>query len=389
MAKTIKETLLGTLVHGEEILNEIDVLRTVSPDPIQPEDPASACLKGLHPKEVHLVVTAIHDTEKNAKVFRLSGKDGYLPPFEAGQYLNIFTEIDGVRTSRPYSISSSPRQRAYYEITVARTQNGFVSDYFLDQVKVGDEFTASRPAGVFRHQPVFHSKKMLMLGGGSGITPFMSMIREVLDAGLDRDMVLLYGCRNADVALFHDQLTGLAENFANFRYYLVVSDQDAKWDGARGFITSDLIQKLCPDYAERTAYICGPEIMNEFCVKQLQALGLAQKNIRREMFGAAKDITKEAGWPSELSGTEEFTVTVNGKQKITAKSGESLLTALERAGVRVNVCCRSGECSLCRVQLVSGKVFLSKGMMLRKADEKYGYIHSCKSYPISDISILL
>ncbi|MEG1305461.1 MAG: 2Fe-2S iron-sulfur cluster binding domain-containing protein, partial [Oscillospiraceae bacterium] len=83
---------------------------------------------------------------------------------------------------------------------------------------------------------------------------------------------------------------------------------------------------------------------------------------------------------------EVFKLTV-GDRVIDAKSGESVLTALERAGVRVNVCCRSGECSLCRVRLVSGKVFLSKGIMLRMADEKFGYIHSCKAYPISDIEI--
>ncbi len=389
MAKTIKETLLGTLVHGEEILNEISVLRTVSEDPITARDLPAEVMRGLHPKSLSLRVTDILDTGKGAKSFRLSAEDGYLPPFEAGQYLNLFTEIDGVRTSRPYSISSSPRQRAYYEITVARIPGGFVSDYLLDHVRVGDRFTASSPAGVFRYQPVFHSPKMLLLAGGSGITPFMSICREVTQAGLERDIVLLYGSRSAEAALFHEELSRMAEAFPNLRYHLVVSDENAVWDGERGFLNAALIEKLCPDCAERTAYICGPEVMNEFCVSELEKLGLKPRQIRREMFGAAKDITKEAGWPEELSGEEVFRVTVNGGRVIPARSGESLLTALERAGVRVNVCCRSGECSLCRVQLVSGKVFLSKGMLLRKADEQYGYIHSCKSYPISDLSILL
>ncbi len=389
MGKSIKETLLGTLVHGEEVLNEIKVLRETSPDQLTGEDQAAAVLKYHHPKILHLVLTDIFEEGTNGKVFRFSSKTGYLPPFEAGQYLNIFTEIDGVRTSRPYSICSSPRQRAYYEITVARAVQGFVSDYMLDRAKVGDEFEASCPSGVFHYQPVFHSPKMLMLAGGSGITPFLSMVREVTQAGLERDMVLLYGCRNKDAAFFHEELTRMSENFANFRYYLVVSDEDAVWDGAKGFITAELIRELAPDYAERTAYICGPEIMNAFCVTQLEKLGVPHKNIRREMFGAAKDITKEAGWPEQLTGNEVFKVTVNGDRVIEARANEPLLCALERSGVRMNVCCRCGECSLCRVQLVSGKVFLSKGMMLRKADEKYGYIHSCKSYPISDISIQL
>lgn len=392
MGKPIKETLLGTLVHGEQILRDIEAMRSVSLDPLHSEDTVDAVINNLHPNELHLVVTKVVDTGKNAKVFRLSAKDGHLPPFEAGQYLNVFTQIEGVRTSRPYSICSSPRQRAYYEICVARTAGGFVSDYFLDQVKVGDAFTASCPAGVFRWHPVFHSRKMLMLGGGSGITPFLSMIREVLEAGLDRDMVLLYGSRTPETALFHKELCQMSEEYPNFRYELVVSDETAMWSGARGFMTAELIQKLCPDFAERTAYICGPEVMNEFCVGELTKLGLAPKNIRREMFGAAKDVTREAGWPGTLNGSEVFSLTVEsaaGKTVIPANANEPLLTALERSGIRMNVCCRSGECSLCRVQLTGGEVFLSKGMLLRKADEKYGYIHSCKSYPISDLSIRL
>ena len=106
------------------------------------------------------------------------------------------------------------------------------------------------------------------------------------------------------------------------------------------------------------------------------------------MFGEGIDILYEGGWHAELCVNEVFTITV-GDKKIPAKSGEPVLVALERAGVRVNVCCRSGECSLCRVKLVSGNVFLARGMMRRYADEKYGYIHSCKAYPMGDIEIML
>ncbi len=388
MAKTLKETLLGTLVHGEEVLEDIRVTRKVSPDKLPLGKEPNVRIAQLHAKELSLVVSAIEDTGKNAKVFRLSAKNGYLPPFEAGQYINIFTEIDGVRTSRPYSISSSPRQRAYYEITVARTTGGFVSDYFLDLVKVGDTFAANGPAGVFRYQPVFHKNHSVFLAGGSGITPFMSMLREVLEAHLDRRVTMLYGCRCAESALFHEQLQAYAETFSNFSYHLVVSDATDCWTGETGFIDGKLITKLVPDLNDATYYICGPQVMNDFCKKELEALGIPEKRIRREMFGARRDIDQEDGWPKELSGQEIFRLSVGGRT-IDAKANEPILTALERAGVRVDVCCRSGECSLCRVKLVSGRVFLSKGIMLRMADEKFGYIHSCKAYPISDVEIML
>lgn len=387
MAKNIKETLLGTLVHGEEILENIRVMRSVSADKISCENVAAASER-LHSKSLSLLVSSISDTGKNAKIIRFVSENGYLPPFEAGQYINIFTEIDGVRTSRPYSISSSPKQRAYYEITVARIKDGFVSDFLLDDIKVGDRFEANGPAGVFRFQPVFHSRKSLFLAGGSGITPFLSMTREIVDAALDRDVVMLYGCRSSGGALYDEELRAYSEKYPNFKYHLVISEKDDSWNGETGFIDRNLIKRLVPDYAERTCYICGPQVMNDFCKTELQELGLSEKQIRREMFGTRRDIQNEPGWPENLTGDEVFNVKI-GERIIPAKSGESLLTALERSGVRMNVCCRSGECSFCRVKLVDGKVFLAKGILQRYADEKYGYIHSCKAYPISDLEIII
>lgn len=387
MAKNIKETLLGTLVHGEEILENIRVMRSVSADKISCENVAAAS-EMIHSKSLSLLVSSVFDTGKNAKIIRFVSENGYLPPFEAGQYINIFTEIDGVRTSRPYSISSSPKQRAYYEITVARIKDGFVSDFLLDGVKVGDKFEANGPAGVFRFQPVFHSRKSLFLAGGSGVTPFLSMTREIVDAALDRDVVMLYGCRSSEGALYDEELRAYSEKYPNFKYHLVISEKDDSWNGETGFIDRNLIKRLVPDYAERTCYICGPQVMNYFCKTELQELGLSEKQIRREMFGTRCDIQNEPGWPESLTGDEVFNVKI-GERIIPAKSGESLLTALERSGVRMNVCCRSGECSLCRVKLVDGKVFLAKGTLQRYADEKYGYIHSCKAYPISDLEIII
>lgn len=388
MAKNIKETLLSTCQNGEEILNNIAVLKKVSNEKLFAKNYADEIINKLHKNELDLILNEIIDTEKGAKTFRFVSKDGYLPVFEAGQYINIFTEIDGVRTSRPYSLSSSPRQRAYYEITIAEVKDGFVSDYFLHKAKVGDTFKANGPAGVFRYNAAFHSKKSLFLAGGSGITPFISMLREILEANLDREVIMLYGVNKEKNALFYDELKYYNDTYPNFKLYLVLSDDKDNKEHEKGFITKELIARLVPNYKDYTAYICGPQVMNNFCEQQLKELNMPISKIRREMFSSSKNVTLEPGWPKDLTGEEEFSIKVDNKI-IKAKANESILVALERNKIRVNVCCRSGECSLCRVKLVSGKVFLAKGAMLRKADEKYGYIHSCKAYPISDIEIRL
>lgn len=386
--ENLKDTLLGTLQNGKNVLSEIETLRKEKEDIIYVGNEADKITGKIHPKSLELKVVSITEQNHLAKTIRFESTSGYLPVFEAGQYVNLFTEIDGVRTSRPYSISSSPDERDHIEITVARIQTGFVSDYFLDQVKVGDIFEANGPAGVFTYNPIFHKKTSVFLAGGSGITPFLSMSRQILSRGEDREVHLIYGCRSAENAIFHKEFMEMNEKYENFKYHLVVSGEDESWTGERGFIDQAMISKLVPDVNACTYYICGPQIMNDFCEKELKAMGIPKKRIRREMFGASQNVTSEPGWPKALTGEEVFHITI-GDKKYPAITSESILTSLERAGVRVNVCCRSGECSLCRVKLVSGNVFLSKGMLLRLADEKYGYIHSCKSFPIGDIEIQL
>lgn len=384
--KSMKEIIIGQMEKGPETLTEVAVAKKIGKDIIIEKNKTDRIIRSIHAESLDLIVSEIRDVTSDAKLFRLVSATGYLPVFEAGQYVNIFTEINGVRTSRPYSISSSPKQRGYYEICVARIPTGFVSDFFLDKVQVGDKFEANGPQGTFRFNPVFHFKKSVFLAGGSGITPFMSMTREILESGAEREIHLIYGARKTELAIYHEELSAMAERHSNFHYHLVLSDSDSACTFRKGFIDSKCIKEIVGDIEGSTFYMCGPTIMTDFCSKALEELKVRPKDIRREMFGARQDIQNEPGWPGSLTGEEVFKLTI-GDKVIDARSSEPLLVSLERSGVRVNVCCRSGECSLCRVKLVSGKVFLPRGVWLRHADEKFGYIHSCKAYPVEDVEI--
>ncbi len=383
--KPIKEMIISTMQNGPETLKELEMAKKTGKDISLERGTVQKKVNQYHPSVLHLTVSEIEPVSPIAKRIRLVSDTGYLPPFEAGQYINVFCEIGGVRTSRPYSLSSSAKQRAYYEITVAAVEGGFVSAYLLQQLKVGDRLEANGPAGVFRYHPVFHSKRSVFLGGGSGITPFVSMIRTALESGEDREITLLYGSRTEELAMYHRELAAFAERHPNFHYTLILSDEE-KEGMEHGFIDAERIRAHVPDILDCTYYMCGPAVMMEFCRKALDELQIPGRSIRREVFGTRRDIWNEPGWPEGMTGEERFQIKV-GDQTIEAKSGESVLTALERGGLRVNVCCRSGECSLCRVQLVSGKVFTAQGALLRYADELFGYIHSCKAYPISDLEL--
>lgn len=386
----MKNLIIKEMDLGKDTLKTIDVLRKAGKDYTINSTSHSEVIDRYHPDFLYLKVVEIIEENSDVKTFRLASTKGALPAFQSGQYINIFVNIDGTLTSRPYSISSSNRTTGHLDITIQRVDGGFVSNYFIDKVKVGDEFESTAPAGHFHYNPVFHSKKVVFIAGGSGITPFLSMSREVLYSGLDREITLIYGCRNKESILFYDELKSMAENYPNFNLKLVLSEPEAGYSGLTGFINQDIIKDGLGDLNEYSFYVCGPQVMNESVKNQLEELGVRGKNVKIEMSGSTKDVSKEPNYPENIKPTDSFTVTVNGDRKIKAAANESLLTSLERANIEVkNVSCRSGECSLCRLNLEDGDVFMPKEALMRHADEKYSYIHSCKAFPLSDLKIKL
>ena len=345
-------------------------------------------LDRMHPEKLRLRVSEIIKETRTSSTLRLVSQGQYLPPFQAGQYINLFVEINGVRTSRPYSISSSPSVTAYYDLTVRKVSNGFVSDYLLNEVKVGDLLESTAPTGQFYYNPLFHGNNLVFIGGGSGITPFMSMIREVTDRGLNRNIHLIYGCQSLDDVIFYSELKERATRHNNFKFSLVISEPPSAYQGLTGFITGDLIKQQVADIDSSCFSVCGPPAMYNFCIPEVEMLGVPRKWLRREIFSDYSDICSDPGWPKEVCSDSEFNLKVSDKV-IKARAREPLMVALERNGILVKSCCRSGECSLCRVRLLSGKVFQPAGVLVRKADKQYGYIHSCQSYPLGDVEIQL
>ncbi len=370
-----------------DIARDIEMSRAYGADYNLDQCRADRFIDRLHPARLDLRVAEVIPETPSTKTLRLVPAAGPLPPFQAGQYITLFVEVDHVRTSRPYSLSSPPNQIGFYEITVRRVEGGLVSNFLLDQVRPGDRLTASGPAGNFYHNPLFHRPDMVCLAGGSGITPFASMIREILECGLDRTVTLIYGSRTADEILWHDLLTGLAERHANFTYRPVVENPTAAWDGPTGYLTRQVIQETVGDVSDKTFYLCGPQAMYDFCLAELEALGVLRRRIRTEVYGPPLAVTQAPGWPPEISAEDAFEVRVQDGPTFTLRAAEPLLNGLERAGLAVPSLCRSGECSQCRVKVLSGQVFQPAGALVRRSDRRYGYVHACVSYPLTDLEI--
>ncbi len=372
----------------DRLQNEIEILRKYSQDYTAHKGRVARIISQLHPKKLNLRVSEIIRETDTTRTLRFVSGEQYLPPFQAGQYINLFVEVDGIRTSRPYSISSPPNQIGYYDLTIRRVADGFVSNYLLDEIQVGDIFTSTGPAGQFVYNPMFHERELVFMAGGSGITPFMSMIREVTDRGLDRNITLVYGSRVEEDIIFKTELEERAARHQNLSVHPVISEPTPGYSGLTGFITSELIQQILGDTTPTMFYICGPEIMYDFCLAELKKVGVQDKRIRREAFGPPQDPSTLPDWPDGVSRDKSFEVRVKGRT-IEARADEPLLISLERAGLATPCSCRSGECSLCRVKLISGRVFQPRQVKLRKSDRDFGYIHACLAYPLEDLEILL
>ena len=386
----MKQEILQQFDGYEDVVKEIKAARKFGTDYGHYKGQVAHWIDQYHPARLALRVGDIRAETASTKTLRLVSPDRPLPPFQAGQYVALVLRFGQVRTGRPYSISSSPINTGYYDITVRRVPDGLVSGHLLDEIRVGDTLESSGPTGGFVYNPVFHGNALVFIAGGSGIAPFMSMIRETLECGLDRQIVLLYGNRAADDVIFHAELARLASRFGNFRYVPVLEESGAlnpPWPCRNGLITRAVIQDAVGDVAGKMFYLCGPAALYDFCREELEALGVPQRRIRQEAYGPPNHISQYPDWPETIPEDATFRVTVNGSAAIPARAGETLLTALERGGYAVPSQCRSGECGLCRVRLVSGTVYQPPSVLLRAADRRFGYIHSCAAYPLEDLGV--
>ena len=357
------------------------------------DDPIGNVAREWHPGKLDLVVTDVRPASKTATTVRFERHDGKkLPPFYAGQFMVIDFPMGESLISRPYSISSAPFQarlaeHAFVEITVRRSKgDGFICDYINDSVKVGDSFRGMIGCGQFYYEPLRDAKHVVALAGGVGITPFASMAREIAHGTLDFDLTILYGSVSSDDITLKDELDQLHSDKLHIVH--VLSGDEPDWQGERGFLTAELIKKY--SVKDTTYFICGPQVMYKFLREELTKLNPPQRRVRFEVFGQAKDITVFDGYPQDVKDKTFNLTVVRGihEDVIPAKATESLVVALERAGIRIETGCRSGECGFCRTKVLSGNVFIcpeSDGR--RAADKDFGYVHACAAYPTSDVKI--
>ena len=370
-----------------------EVIEKAEAKPLPPTDSykPNQIANALHPSVQYLKVSKIVDNE-NAKTYYLEANvekgTKALAYFSAGQYLSIELEIGKMKLNRPYSLASSPKEslEGIYMLTIKRVEGGLASNFILDNWVVGTEVTASEPLGTFTYEPLRDAKAVIGLAGGSGITPFRSLAKAIVDGDEDAELILLYGTNTLKEAIFQEEFEELMKQSPKFKLVNVLSNEE-KEGFEKGFITAELIKKYAPE--QYSIFMCGPKAMVNFVDKEIEKLNLRKKFVRHELFGEYFNPEKEADYPSEVAPTFNITVRIAGKeQTIVANANDSILRSLEKNGIKSQAHCRSGECGWCHSHLISGEIYAPKSVEgRREADLIYGYIHPCCSFPLSDLVI--
>ena len=391
--KTFQELNTAESFHAiaAERAARIDAASTAA---IPQLNPVNRLAKRLHPDRQYMKIAQVTELAPDTKRFRFVPDPARgtteCAPFLAGQYLNIHLTINGMPVNRAYSISSPKNAReGYYELTLKYVQDGLVSRYVLDNWKEGDEVELSGPAGTFYYSPLRDAKTVVCLAGGSGITPFLSLANAIADGDEDFRMILLYGSRTEDAILYKAEFDRLAKD-DRIQVVHVLSDEE-KPGFEHGFISADLIREYAPAGEPYSVFVCGPQGMYRFVDREIEKLGLARKYVRHELFGEVHDARTQDGYPGTDLTTVKITVSIRDTTRtVTGSVYDTILQTLEKNGITVPTSCRSGECGFCHSVLKSGQVYVPKAIDGRRlADLKFGGIHPCATFPLSDLEIIV
>lgn len=389
--KPLKARKFISLIPGRQAK-----FKQASTELVKDNDHAMYLAKALHPNRQHLKIADVRVMSEDCKTFTLVPNEAKgtksLAYFGAGKYLTVFEKINGMPITRAYSISSSPKDslEGKYTLTIKLVDGGLMSQYIFDTWEVGREVEVSAPSGNFEYQPIRDAEDVICVAGGSGITPFLSMANAICDGDEDFNLTLLYGSRNYDNILFREELAELEKKCSKIKVVHVLSDEDKTVDGTeKGFITAELIKKYAPSDKPYSVFICGSQQMYAFLDKELEKLDLPRKYIRHEMFGEFHNPGTQADYPQGVPETVKITVTIQDVTKtVEGSSNDSILQILEKNGISAPARCRSGECGFCHSHLLSGEVYVPKHLEFRRlADFKFGCIHPCCTFPLSDLVI--
>ncbi|WP_342151531.1 hybrid-cluster NAD(P)-dependent oxidoreductase [Methylorubrum sp. SB2] len=345
-----------------------------------------------------LVCLAVRDETHDVKTFVLAPKEPRLFAYAPGQFLTFSFEIGGETIHRCYTISSTPTRPHAVSFTVKRMPGGPVSNWLHDNLKPGDTVRALGPMGdfsCFQHP----APKYLLLSGGSGVTPMMSMARTFYDLAEARDVAFVHSARTPTDIVFRAELETMARLDKNFRFHAVCEADapDEAWTGPKGRLSLDILRQVVLDFMDREVFVCGPKPYMDAVKAMLKDAGFDMARHHQESFdfGELPEAEQAAAAEAEKSldaaparGVRTFRVEfAKTRRVLECPEDTTVLDAARKAGIRLPSSCAKGLCGTCKSKLTKGTVSMSHAGGIRQREIDAGMALLCCSKPTSDLVV--
>ncbi len=310
--------------------------------------------------------------------------------YKAGQFIGIQAEVKKEKVVRSYSLSSSPEQEDFIEVTLKKVLEGKMSSFLVDEIQEGDDLIITPPVGQFVCAPLQHHH--ILFAAGSGITPIYSMIKSLLSREASK-VTLVYSNKNLATTIFSDELKKLQEDHSQFTVKWIFTQEAPDWeDVSEGRLSSILLKSLhllWQSAHDPVFYMCGPEGFMESIEAFLGQNGYDSSQIKKESF-----VTSVASLDADEVIVGEFNGKVEPCQEIVAEidfadctvvpnDGETIVEALLRDGFDPPYSCLDGNCLACQCVLKEGAVQVRDTGILNSDDYKEGRLLSCQAKPLT------
>ncbi|QJB32079.1 ferredoxin--NADP reductase [Chitinophaga oryzae] len=315
----------------------------------------------------------------------------------AGQFINLTLRIDGQPVTRSYSLSSAPGTDAAPAITIKKVAGGLMSGHIVENAERIHSWDIDGPYGAFTLDDDTSSyRHIVLLAGGSGITPLFSIARTLSHQQPDARITLLYASRSIPETIFKNALDEWEARHNNIRIQYVLSKHTAAADDPANIMSGRLnriiIKKLVKQaISDATApahfFLCGPAELMKLHQESLASLGVPETHIRLESFAP------ETSAPTiELPDNTQEVLLHYFEQSnlLEVQPGQTILAAALEERIPLPHSCQSGTCGRCAALLTQGAVHMQQNFALRKEDVDAGYVLLCQAFPLNnDVTVTI
>ena len=357
------------------------------PGPIPAPAPSASSL--LTPRRLR--IARIDRETADAVSLVLEDPTGAPIAFAPGQFFTLHVPVGGEVHKRAYSASSSALDRARVSVTVKRVADGRVSRHLVGHAHEGDAIDVLGPSGSFTPVAGQGPRLLVLVGGGSGITPLTSIARTLLASEPETRIALVYGNGGLEEVIFKDTLDALVAEHApgaagdppRFQVRHVLERPPASWNGGTGRLDGVALARELDllgegDLAAAEYFLCGPAPMMAAARACLEGRGVAPSRIREERFVSAH------AQPGAATGAASNEVTLrmrDGERRVIVAAGRTVLETALDAGLDMPFSCAVGGCGTCRVRLSRGSLVMDEPNCLSAQERADGYVLACVSRP--------